>query len=282
MPQVQTTAGTIEYEDVGAGPVVVLLHGLLMDASVYRGVTDDLARDHRVIAPTQPLGSHRIPMRPDADLSMHGQARIVADLLDALDLTDVTLVGNDHGAAQVVATEHPERLGRLVLTSQEAFDNLPPGLPGRMVGLAMKLPGGIALAARSLRVTTLQRQPTTFGWMTAKPVPKDVMRRWTEPILTIDGIARDLRTYVETTSWDVLAENAPRLAEFDRPALVAWSEHDRVMPAEHGRRLAELLPDARHTTIAGARVLSPLDQPQEVSRLVRAFVRETAWHPSQA
>jgi pimeloyl-ACP methyl ester carboxylesterase len=282
MPQVETTAGTIEYEDMGDGPVVVLLHGLLMDASVYRAVSDDLAQDHRVIAPTQPLGSHRIAMKPDADLSMHGHARIVADLLAALDLTDVTLVGNDHGVAQVVATEHPDRLGRLVLTSQEAFDNIPPGLPGRMVGVAMKVPGGPKLAARSLRVKALQRQPTTFGWMAAKAVPKDVMRGWTDPILTVPGVERDLRRYVDTTSWDVLTENAPKLRTFDKPVLVAWSEHDKVMPAEHGRRLADLLPDARLVTIAGARVLSPLDQPQEVSRLVREFVRDTACHPSTA
>lgn len=282
MPQVEVTAGTIEYEDAGSGPPVVLLHGLLMDASVYRGVIDDLAADHRVIAPTQPLGSHRIPMRAGADLSMHGQARIVGDLLEALDLADVTLVGNDHGAAQVVATEHGGRLGRLVLTSQEAFDNIPPGLPGRMVGLAMRVPGGVRLAARSLRVRPLQRQPATYAWMTARPVPKDVMRAWTEPILTIDGIERDLRAYVDGTSWDVLTENAPKLAGLTLPTLVAWSEHDRVMPAEHGRRLAQLIPDARLVTIPGARVLSPLDRPDEVSRLVRAFVRDPAWQPTRA
>ena len=276
MPQVETTAGTIAYEDAGTGPVVVLLHGLLMDGTVWRDVTADLAQDHRVIVPTLPLGSHRIPMKPEADLSMAGQARIIADVLDALDLDDVTLVGNDIGVAQLVAADHPGRLGRLVLTSQEAFGNIPPGLPGKFAGLATKLPGGIALAARSLRFTPMQRSPTTFGWMTAKPVPKDMIRSWTEAPLADRRIRADLLKYVETTDdATVLHEAAERLRGFTKPALVAWSEHDRVMPMEHGRRLAELLPDARFTTIPGARVLAPLDRPEEVSRLVREFVRAT-------
>lgn len=275
MKQVDVTAGTIQYEEAGAdGPTVVLLHGLLMDNTVWRAVTESLQADHRVIVPTLPLGSHRIPMRPDADLSMGGQARIVGELLDALDLTDVTLVGNDIGIAQVVAADHPERLGRLVLTSQEAFDNIPPGLPGKVAGLAARVPGGIAIAARSLRLTAFQRQPTTFGWMCNAPLPKDMVRSWTEAPINNRAVRTDLVKYVRTTDNDsVLNEAAERLRGFTKPALVAWSEHDKVMPMEHGRRLAELLPDARLVTIPDARVLSPLDQPDSVARLIRDFVR---------
>src|SRR3954462_10809723 len=132
VPEIELSAGPIDYEDTGGdGPVVVLLHGLAMDASVWRDVIADLRADHRCIAPTLPFGAHRVPMRPDADLSLDGHARLVAELLERLDLRDVTLVQNDLGYAQLVALEHPERLARLVLVSCEAFDNLPPGLPGR-------------------------------------------------------------------------------------------------------------------------------------------------------
>ena len=81
----------MEYLDTGGpGPCLVLVHGVLMNATVWREVVADLRRDHRCIAPTLPLGAHRLAMRPDADLSIGGLARLVAELLDRLDLHDVT------------------------------------------------------------------------------------------------------------------------------------------------------------------------------------------------
>src|SRR3954469_6131119 len=136
VPEIELTAGTIEYEDTGGdGPIVVFLHGLAMDASLWRDVLAHPVADHRCGVPTLPFAAHRRPMRPDADLSLRGHARLVAELLERLDLRDVTLVQNDLGYAQLIALEHAERLGRLVLVSCEAFDNLPPGLPGRFAGV---------------------------------------------------------------------------------------------------------------------------------------------------
>lgn len=109
MPDIELSAGTIEYEDTGGdGPVVVLLHGLVHDRTVWRKVLADLRTDHRVIAPTLPYGAHRRPMRrpPTPDLVNE----LIAEFLDRLDLTDVTLVENDCGRAQTVAARHPERL----------------------------------------------------------------------------------------------------------------------------------------------------------------------------
>jgi len=100
MPEVELTAGTIDYQDTGGdGPVLVLLEGVLMDGSVWEPMVADLQRDHRCVVPTLPLGSHRRPMRPNADLSLSGFGRVVAELLERLDLRDVTLVQNDHAAA---------------------------------------------------------------------------------------------------------------------------------------------------------------------------------------
>src|SRR3954452_6428390 len=160
MPEIDVTTGTIEYEDTGGdGPTLVRLHGLAMDASLWRDVVADLRADHRCVVPTLPFGSHRRPMRPDADLSLRGHARLVAELLERLDLRDVTLVQNDLGYAQIVALEHRERIGRLVLVSCEAFDNLPPGLPGRFAGIALRMPGGLNALVQPLRVRALRRLP---------------------------------------------------------------------------------------------------------------------------
>jgi len=128
VPTVELSAGTIEYEDTGgSGPLVVFVHGLLMDSSVWQTVIAELAVDHRCVAPTLPLGAHLHPIRVDADHSLRGLAHLLAEFLERLDLSDVTLVVNDWGGPLLLVAERPERLGRIVLTSCEAFDNIPPG-----------------------------------------------------------------------------------------------------------------------------------------------------------
>src|SRR5713101_1309923 len=98
----ELSAGPVEYTDSGGnGPAVVLLHGLLMDASLWDSVIADLRDDYRCVAPTLPLGAHCLPVHADADLSMRGIARLTAELLEHLDLRDVILVGNDTGGALV-------------------------------------------------------------------------------------------------------------------------------------------------------------------------------------
>ena len=98
MTQIELSSGTIDYTDTGGdGPVLVLLHGLMMDASLWDEVFAGLSADHRCVAPTLPLGAHRHAMRPGTDLSLPGIARLVAEFCDRLGLEDVTLVGNDTG-----------------------------------------------------------------------------------------------------------------------------------------------------------------------------------------
>src|SRR3954468_3668819 len=256
MPAIELTAGTIDYEDTGGdGPVVVLLHGLAMDGSLWRHVVDGLRAGHRCVVPTLPFGSHRLAMRPDADLSLDGHARLVAELLERLDLHDVTLVQNDLGYAQITALEHPERIARLVLVACEAFDNLPPGLPGRMVGLAGRLPGGLNAAVQPLRIRALRRTPMTFGWMAKRPIPHEVTDAWLRPLLSERAIRRDVVRYIRAADPARLRAASERLTAFDRPALVVWATEDRVMPPEHGRRLAALLPQGRLAEVADSYTL---------------------------
>jgi pimeloyl-ACP methyl ester carboxylesterase len=275
VPEVELSAGTIEYEDTGgSGPVIVLLHGLTMDGSLWRHVVAGLRPDHRCILPTLPLGGHRRPMRPDADLSLGAMVRLVAEFLERLDLRDVTLVGNDWGGAQLlVSEERAERVGRLVLVACEAFDNYPPGLPGKAAGLAAKVPGGINAAFQPLRLRPLRRLPFTWGWMSKRPVPNEVMDAWFRPVLTRREIRRDLRKYAGSVPpKDVLLEWAERQRAFEGPVLVVWASEDRVMPREHGRRLAELFPDARLVEVPDSYTLIPEDQPAKLIAHIRGFV----------
>lgn len=273
MPEIELSAGTVAYEDTGGdGPVVVLLHGLLHDASVWRHVVAELRTDHRLVAPTLPYGAHRRPMRrpPTPDLVNE----LIAEFLERLDLRDVTLVESDCGRAQTVAARHPERLARLVLISCEAFDNYPPGLPGKMIGLACRVPGGVPLMVRVLGWKPLRRLPVGFAALTKRPVPDEVVERWLRPLRTDPAIRRDFRHYHTHVRRTELLEAAQGLRRFQRPALVVWATEDLMMPREHGRMLAELLPRGRLVELRGTRTLIAEDRPQRLASLLRWFVAE--------
>ncbi|MGD0064290.1 MAG: alpha/beta hydrolase [Streptosporangiaceae bacterium] len=274
MPKVELTAGIVEYEDTGGqGPVLVFLHGLTMDGSLWRRVVTGLSPDYRCVLPTLPLGGHRLAMRPDADLSLPGVALLVAEFIDRVGLTDVTLVQNDWGGAQIlIAVGDTRRIGRLVITASEAFDNYPPR-PARLIVLAARIPGGLAAMMKLLRFEAVRRAPGSWGWMSKRPVPRAVMDAWFRPATTDPAIRRDLAKYVTSVpSRRVLLDWAERSAGFERPVLVVWATEDRMMPRQHGRRLAELFPDARLIEIDDSYTLIPEDQPEQLIRAIRSFV----------
>ena len=283
MPTIDLTAGAIEYDDTGGdGPTIVLLHGLAMDGTLWRHVVQDLRRDHRCVVPTIPLGGHHRPMRPDADLTLEGIARLVAEFLDRLDLDDVVLVQNDWGGAFVVAGDRlTDRLDRLVLVACEGFDNYPPGVPGKAVALASKVPGGINAALQPLRFKPLRRTPTAFGWMMKRPLPDDVIDAWLKPALTQKAIRRDVAKYARSARKQQMVEATERLRSFDRPVLIVWATEDRIMPPEHGRRLTDLIPDARLVEIDDSYTLIPEDQPARLATAIREFVSATSRRPVQ-
>ena len=231
------------------------------------------------MAPTLPLGAHRHPMRPDADLSLPGIARLVAEFMDRLDLDDVTLIGNDTGGAlvQLLMAEDTARVGRVVLASCDAFDNFPPGLTGKTLVLTGRLsPRMFGLSMQQMRLRPVRRLPIAFGWLTRRGDASTA--RWMRPVLTQPGIRRDavrvLRAAAAGTG--LLVAAAEKLPEFKHPALVVRASEDRVMPPEHGRRLAGLLPQGRLVEVADSYTLIPLDQPVRFAQIIREFTGASA------
>ena len=275
MTQIELSCGPVEYTDTGgSGPVLVLLHGLMMDASLWDDVIADLSADHRCVAPTLPLGAHRRAMRADADLSLPGVAQLVTELLGRLELRNVTLVGSDTGGAvvQLLMADGNDRIARAVLVSCDAFDNFPPGLTGRALVLSGKLPPAMfGLFMRQMRVRAVRRLPVAFGWLTRRG--DAATARWVQPVLTQPEIRRDTVRVLRSVSANrgLLLQAADKLAEFDRPALVVWAAGDRVMPPEHGSRLAGLLPSGRLVEVEDSYTLVPLDQPARLAHILREF-----------
>ncbi len=276
MPVVELSAGPIEYVDTGGdGPVLVFLHGLVMDGTLFDEVVDALRGDHRCVVPTLPLGGHRLPMHPDADLSLSGFGRILGEFLELLGLDGVTLVQCDHAAALVYAGERPDRLTRLVICSCEAFENYPPGLPGKNAALLARIPGGLYAGMQLMRVRPLRRLPVALGWMSKRRVPDRIADRWFAPVQSDRAIRRDLAKYAGGARRADLLDAMERLRGFPQPTLVLWASEDRVMPPDHARRLTELLADARVVYVDDAYTLIPIDQPGRFAREVRSFVAET-------
>lgn len=253
---------------------MVLLHGLLMNHTIWDRVLGLLPPGFRYIRPDLPLGSHPIPLEAGTDLSLRGLNQLVADFLAALDLHDVVLVHSDWGGALfLTAYGLDDRVGRLVVLPCEAFDNFPPGLPGKMATVATRLPGGVTLALRQLRVRWLRRTPLLFGWMARSPLPDELVRGWTEPGLRDPDIRRDLLAYTRSgfPARELIA-HTEELRRFRGDALILWSAAGKVMPREHGRRLAELIPAARLVEIPDAYVLSMHDQPEAVAKSISEFL----------
>jgi pimeloyl-ACP methyl ester carboxylesterase len=273
MPEVELSAGTIDYEDTGGdGPPLVLVHGL-SDSRHWRLVVAELRSQFRCVAPTLPLFSHRKPMKADADLSLRGMGRILAAFIEAVGLDEVTLCFNDWSCGQtMVADGLVDRVGRLVFVSCETAGNYPPRLGGHAVAVAAKLPGGLPLLRTLLASPRLRPLPMLYGPMTKRGIPDDLMREWLEPLRRPE-IRRDARKYlgdVRRGKRDMRAAT-PALASFDRPVLVVWDSEGKVMPNEEGRRLADAFPDARLVELPDCYALIPEDQPVALAGAIREF-----------
>ena len=155
MPNITLPHGTVHYRTAGpadaAGPPALFVHGFLVDSQLWGGVADAAATAGvRSYAPDLPLGSHRHPLADDAEQTPRGVARQIIAFMEALDLTDVTLVGNDTGGAvcQFLLDTDASRIGRLVLTNCDAFEQFPPRVAAQVhrdgqppVGAGRRRPG---------------------------------------------------------------------------------------------------------------------------------------------
>jgi pimeloyl-ACP methyl ester carboxylesterase len=269
--------GTIRYHDTGSGPPLVFVHGALVNANHWRKVVAELASGFRCVTLDLPLGAHVQPMPPDADLAPPALADLIADAIEALELTEVTLIGNDTGGAlcQLVVTRRPERIGRLVLTSCDAFDNFPPKVMQPAMPL-MRLPGAISALLAPMRLASVRRRLMTAIRATKRPVDQQVVDSYALPPLESAAIRRDTKKLMVGVHKRYTLEAAERLPSFDRPALIAWSREDKFFPTKYAERLAELLPDARLEWIEDSYTFSPEDQPERLAELIAGFVREPA------
>ena len=273
--EVRLDQGTVRYRERGSGDPIVFVHGLVVNGDLWREVVPRLADDHRCIVPDLPLGAHEVGLEAGADLTPPGLARLIGDFIAALDLQDVTLVANDTGGAfsQILVTENPDRIARLVLTPCDAFDNFLPPLFRYMQVLA-RTPGFGWQVGQTLRVKAFERLPLVFGRLMKDKLDPEVFESYGRNLRSDRGVRRDLGKVLRGISKRYTLAVAPKLTRFDRPALIVWANEDKVFPVEHAHRLAELLPKARLETIDDSLSFVPEDQPERLAELIDEFVRE--------
>jgi pimeloyl-ACP methyl ester carboxylesterase len=266
--------GEIAYTEQGAGRAVVFIHGLLVNANLWRKVIPLVAdAGFRCVAPTLPLGAHQNAV-PDADLTPPGLAKLIADFLEALDLDDVTIVANDSGGAltQVLMVNHPERIGRVVLTPCDAFEEFFPKPFDALTRLIRK-PGVPWLLSRALQLKAVQQQPNSFGWLAKRGIPDEIMASYVRPCRDSAAIRRDLKRFLVGVDNRHTLAAAEKLPGFKKPVLLVRAAEDKVFKAELFERLAAILPDARLVDVADSWTFVSEDQPDQLARLVVEFAR---------
>jgi pimeloyl-ACP methyl ester carboxylesterase len=275
---VDLPAGPISYRVYdahdGAGETVVFVHGFAVDGRIWEPLALRLAAaGMRCIVPTWPFGSHTTPMNPDANLAPPAAGRLVLDFLAALDLTGVTIVGNDSGGAvtQLAVTTDASRIGRLVLTNCDSFDNFPPGIFKPLSKLA-KVPGAGFSLAQAMRFEPFIRAPFGYRDLTATKLPTELLRSFLAPLITDRRIRRDaMKFFGATDNRDTLAAGA-KLSELDLPALLVWGTADTLFPMSDAERLQGALKDATLVAVPDAKVFVALDQPDAVATAISEFV----------
>jgi pimeloyl-ACP methyl ester carboxylesterase len=265
--------GRLRAHVTGEGPAVVFVHGVLVNANLWRKVVPRLHGFTRVCL-DMPLGSHLEPM-PARRLTPDDLGSLIGEAVTALGLEDVTLVGNDTGGAlcQIAASQKPAWLGRLALTSCDAFEHFPPAMLKPLFA-SLSLPGGALAALAPLRVRAARRLPIAYGMLTHAAIPDAPSDSYVLAALENAEVRADLVRVCRGIDPCFTIQAGERFRTFDRPALIAWSADDKFFPRADGERLAATIPGARFELIDGARTFSPEDRPERLAELIAAFAHE--------
>lgn len=267
---VDTAAGRVRLRDSGGeGPAVLLVHSLLLDPDLYAELVPLLvARGYRCLVPELPLGSHALPLRDGADLTPPGLARLLVAVLDAVGVPQAHLVGVDTGGAlaQLLMAQHRDRVGAVVLTGCDAYEDFPPRTPLGRVLTPLFLSGVLAVTAHALRLRVVRRL-LLMRALTHRGVDDATLARWTAPLRDA-RVRRDVRSAFWAMHPRHTLAAAERNRDFPRPVLIAWGDDDRLFPRRLALRLAGDLPHARLVTLEDCAAFAALDQPQRLADLL--------------
>ena len=275
MPTVELPIVPLDYRVVGptaaGAPVAVFVHGFLVNSSLWDPVAEQLAAEGvRCILPDWPLGAHSRPANPDADLSPNAVARAVVGLLDALNLRDVVLVGNDTGGGvcQLALRGDTGRVRGLVLTNCDAFEQFPPRYFVPLFILARSRLA-VWMLAQLTRLRAVRHSPLGFGPLLNRPRSATLTRGWIDPLLDSADIRHDVTRFAQGMQRSELVDAGTWLGQFEGPVRLVWGTRDKHFTIELGRRLRNAFRLAELEEIDDATTFVSIDRPDAVVGAVR-------------
>ncbi|MDT5310468.1 MAG: hypothetical protein QOE48_6182 [Mycobacterium sp.] len=261
----------IAYTDTGQGPTVLFVHGVYVTGAVWNDVVAELGDGFRCIAPTWPLGAHSTPT-DGADLGAEAASQRIVHLMEALDLTDVTVVANDTGGGLVLASLgdpglDTSRIARLVLTNCDSYEHFPPGSFAQIVKLcrlSSTVGGGIVRL-----LATGPGQSFFLKAVSKHPPSRERQREIFGAFATSGAARRDAVTVTASLDPALTLRAAPAIEAFDRPVTLTWGTEDQLFPLEHARRLRDAFQRATLIEIPGSSTFVMIDAPKELAAAIR-------------
>jgi pimeloyl-ACP methyl ester carboxylesterase len=274
--RLETRLGPLAWRSSGRGPALVFFAGALANGDLWRDVVAALQDRYRCITIDLPLGAHPWPLSPGADRSATSLARLLPDCLHLLDVEDATVVANDTAGGLLLlslATGHPAltRVGRLVLTNCENYDQFPPDKLKRAVALCRTLPQ-LARALFRLQIRSSAGRRRGISTVTAYGLDDERAESFFGPARRDHRVAGDLIAALAGERPQLLIDAAEAIPEFDRPVLVIWGESCGFFPMTGAQRLASEFPRARLVPVPGAKTWVPVDNPVAVADAIAEFV----------
>jgi pimeloyl-ACP methyl ester carboxylesterase len=279
---IRLSRGEVAYVDHGRGgadgasdaPAALFVHGVLVNADLWRNVIWDVADVRRCIAPDLPAhGATAVPADPAAALSLNGLAAMLDELCEALGLDRVDVVANDTGGAvaQVFAARYPRRIRTLTLTNCDVHDNFPPEAFKPFVALAASGELGPMVAAMAGDLA-LARSEVGFAQGYAHPdqLTDELIRSYLAPFVPDQGTG--LERFLTASSAAELMEVEPLLARLQAPVQVAWGTGDVFFEPSWAERIADMIPGVeRVTLVRDAMLFWPDERAADLVPLLRDF-----------
>lgn len=274
--KLETRLGSVAWQSSGRGPTLVFFAGALANHDLWRDVVAALKDQYRCITVDLPLGAHPWPLSPGADRSATSLARLMLDCLELLEVEDATVVANDTAGGLLLLSldsDHPAlgRIGRLVLTNCDNYDQFPPDALKKAGPLFRRLPR-LARAPVQLQIRSSFLQRRGIATVTARGLDHDREQSFIGPMRRDRRVVDDLVAATAGFRPELLVDAAGAIPQFDRPVLLIWGDACEFFPMAHAERLASDFPRATLVPVPGAKAWVPVDNPVAVSEAIAAFV----------
>ena len=278
--RLETRLGPLAWQSSGRGPALVFFAGALANHDLWRDVVVALEGRYRCITIDLPLGAHPWPLSTGADRSATSLARLLLDCLELLAVEDATVVANDTAGGLLLlslASGHPAlgRVGRLVLTNCESYDQFPPDKLRKATALCRALPR-LARALVRLQLRLQLRSPSVrrrgVSTVAASGLDDERAESFYGPAARDRQVAGDLVAAMAGFRPQLLIDAAEAIPRFDRPVLLIWGDACDFFPMAHARRLASDFPRATLVSVPGAKTWVPVDSPATVAGAIAEFV----------